>query len=313
MKPFSEMPLLTVSREAMKGEFEIAFPRAEFPQGTDAALDALDEVERIEQKLSVFRFDSKIQYVNLTAHESPVPLDDELFNLLALCQKFSAATEGAVDLTCSALWKLWGFSRREARLPSKDEIETAKQSVGYRHIELDSENRTIRLTKPGVELNLGCVGKGFALDVAAEKLLQKGVDRFLFHGGLSSVLAKGDGWQIGIKHPFRPATRLFELELADRALSTSGSQFQFFRHKGRRYSHIIDPRTGWSVEGVLAVTVTAQTATIAELLSTALFVLGVEKAKTLAADEKFCQQFGTFSAVFLLPTKRPNDFTVERI
>ncbi|MDR2441034.1 MAG: FAD:protein FMN transferase [Planctomycetaceae bacterium] len=300
-----ESALLTVSRTAMNDEFEVMFPRLDFPQGTKAALDALDEVERLEQILSVFRFDSRVQYINLTAHEIPVRLDEELFGLIHLCIKFAEITDGAVDITSTPLWKIWGFAKRKGKIPNVSEIETALVNVNYRLLELNPETKTIRFRKKGIELNFGCVGKGFALDIAARKLLEQQVDRFLFQGGLSSVLAVGSGWKMGVAHPMRPGKRLAELVLNNEAVATSGSQKQFFRYKGRYYSHLIDPRTGQPAEGVLSVTVLAPTGTQAELLSTAFFILGAEQT------EEYCKKNPEITALMTIPTQKNAGFEIR--
>jgi len=296
-----ELALLAVRRRAMNDDFEISFPRRDFPQGTEAALDALDEVERIEQLLSVFRFDSQVHYINLTAHENPVRLDKELFDLIALCIRLAEETDGAVDITCGCLWKVWGFARRQGRIPSTEELDHARKHTGYHLLELDEVAQTIRFKKQGIELNFGCVGKGFALDVAAEKLREHAVDQFLFYGGLSSMLASGQDWTIGIAHPLYPGQRLRELTLHNVAVSTSSSQKQFFRHKGRRYSHLIDPRTGQPAERVFSATVLAPTARWAELLSTAFFVLGAEKAAA------YCSSHPEISAILTIPAEKVSD------
>jgi thiamine biosynthesis lipoprotein len=297
-----ESALLTVSRKVMNDEFETMFSRLDFPQGTKAALDALDEVERLEQVLSVFRFDSRVQYINLTAHEIPVRLDEELFNLVTICVKFAEATGGAVDITSSPLWKVWGFAKRKGQIPTASELETALANTDYRLLELNSETKTIRFKKKGVELNFGCVGKGFALDIAARKFWEQGVDRFLFQGGLSSVLAVGSGWKIGVAHPMRPGKRLAELILNNEAVATSGSQKQFFRYNGRCYSHLIDPRTGQPAEGVISVTVIAPTGTQAELLSTAFFILGVEQT------EEYCKKNPEIAALMTISVQKKAGF-----
>jgi len=296
-----ESALLAVKRRAMNDDFEVAFPRKDFPQGTEAALDALDEVERIERMLSVFRFDSRIQYINLTAHESPVRLEKELFDLVALCVRLAEETDGAVDITSGCLWKAWGFAKRQGRLPSAEELDLAREHTGTHFLELNETEQTIRFNKQGIELNFGCVGKGFALDLAAEKLREREVHRFLFSGGLSSMLASGADWKIGMAHPLRAGQRLRELVLHDVAVSTSSSQKQFFRHGGRRYSHLIDPRTGQPAEGVLSATVLAPTATLTELLSTAFFVLGAEKAAN------YCSKHPEISAILTIPSDSARD------
>jgi thiamine biosynthesis lipoprotein len=290
-----ELALLAVQRRAMSDDFEVSFSRQEFPQGTEAALDALDEVDRIERLLSVFRLDIQIHYINLTAHEKPVRIDKELFDLVNLCVRLAEETDGAVDITSGCLWKAWGFARRQGRIPSEEELTLARKNTGYQFLELDETEQTIRFVKPGIELNFGCVGKGFAIDVAAEKLRERAVHRFMFYGGLSSILTSGDDWRIGIAHPLRAGQRLQELTLNNIAVSTSGSQKQFFRFGNRRYSHLIDPRSGQPAEGVFSATVLASTATVAELLSTAFFILGAEKAA------EYCSRHHEISAVLTIP------------
>lgn len=300
-----EAALLSVSRKAMKDEFEVLFPRTDFPQGTEAAMDALDEVDRLEKILSVFRFDSYVKYVNLTAYGEPARLDTELFKLIALCLDLAEATDGAVDITSGPLWKIWGFARREGRIPTEEEIEAARSVVGHRFVRLDHEKQTVQFEKPGVELNFGCVGKGFALDVAAAKLREKEVDRFLFRGGLSSFWAEGSGWKIGVAHPMRRGQRLAELSLSGNAVGTSGSDKQFFLHRGHRYSHLIDPGTGRPAEGVLSVTVLAPNGTLAELLSTAFFVLGPEKT------EEYCAKHPDIAVLMTIPVRKRAGYEVR--
>ena len=280
----------------MNDDFEVSFPRRDYPQGTAAALDALDEVDRVERLLSVFRLDSRTHFINLTAHENPVRLDKELFDLIVQCIHIAEETDGAVDITSGCLWKAWGFAKRLGRIPSKEELTLARKHTGYQFLELDEAEQSIRFKKKGIELNFGCVGKGFALDVAAKKLREHAVERFLFSGGLSSMLASGDDWRIGIAHPLRVGQRLRELTLNNVAVSTSGSQKQFFRYGDRRYSHLIDPRSGQPAEGVFSATVLAPTATLAELLSTAFFILGAEKA------QDYCSQHPEIAAILTIPS-----------
>ncbi|MDR1925062.1 MAG: FAD:protein FMN transferase [Planctomycetaceae bacterium] len=304
----SSAKLLSVSRSAMNGEFEVMFPRQRFSFGLEAAISALDEVERIERILSVFRFDSRVQYVNLTANENAVQVDEEFFELLVQCRAVAEATGGAVDITSGRLWKLWGFAKRQGLVPSESEVARELETVGYKFLELDVGRRTVRFLRGGMELNFGCVGKGFALDVASVRLREFGVDRFIFHGGLSSILACGEGWRIGAADPIRSGQRLGEIVLSNNAVSTSSSQKQFFRHKGHRYSHLIDPRTGFPAEGVFSVTVIAPTATLAELLSTAFFVMGIERATD------YQKKHPEIAAIFVLPTnKKTTSFEIKTI
>jgi len=147
---------------------------------------------------------------------------------------------------------------------------------------------------------LNSIGKGYALDRAGDVLTEGGVENWLFHGGHSSLLARGthgdlEGWPVGIRNPLFPEQRLGTVLLRDRGMSSSGSGVQYFRHGGKRYGHILDPRTGWPTEGMLSVTVLAPTAALADALSTAFFVIGLEKAA------EYCHNHEGVSALLIPP------------
>ena len=149
-----------------------------------------------------------------------------------------------------------------------------------------------------MEINLGSIGKGYALDRIAELFESKGIENFLLHGGNSSVLGRGtcaDGWWIGLRHPLVPERRIGEILLRDRALGTSGSGTQFFTHEGRRYGHILDPRTGRPADGMLSVTVAAASGAEADALATAFYVLGVDAAL------EYCRQHPGIAAILMSP------------
>ena len=283
--PTDEAYLVQVSREAMACEFEIFLNAGQYSRSTDAALETLDLVDELEDQLSIFREASEISRLNQAAADGPVEVESGLFGLLQLAVKLHAETDGALDITAGPLSDAWGFSRRASKVPTEEELARALANVGSDRIELDVEASTVRFTRPGIRLNLGSIGKGYALDRCAEAMLARGVHDFMIHGGQSSVLARGStlqdrlgGWLVGVHHPLRHNERLAEIRLRDRALATSGSEKQFFRYKGRRLSHILDPRTGQPAEGLLSATVLAPTATLADGLSTAFFVMGAERA-----------------------------------
>ncbi|NQT14238.1 MAG: FAD:protein FMN transferase [Planctomycetes bacterium] len=304
-----ESALIRVSRRAMACEFEVLLAAGRHEAGTEASLEALDLVEALEEQMSVFRPTSEICRLNRTCAAGPVEVDSRLFELLELAFELNIQTDGALDVTAGPLGEAWGFARRAGAVPDDETLARARQNVGGHLVELDGERQTVRFRHSGVELNLGCIGKGYALDRAAELLSAAGIDDFLLHGGQSSILARGSsritnaastdaksfGWVVGIPHPIDRSRRLAELRLRDRGLGTSGSGTQHFRHQGRRYGHILDPRTGRPAEGVLSVTVLAPTAARADALSTAFFVMGVEKSL------EFCASRPEIGAVLLQP------------
>jgi thiamine biosynthesis lipoprotein len=284
--------LLTVSREAMACQFEIAFDAAAYRDGTDAAVEALELVALLEAQLTIYRDTSEVAHLNRHAATQPVAVEDGLFKLLQRAVELFEATRGAFDVTAGPLAKVWGFYRRQGRMPSADEVAAALAHVGSQHLQLEAASRTVRFAQPGMELNLGAIGKGYALDRVAAALMDAGIHDFVIHGGNSSVLARGSrqnsdfsshGWSIALRHPLRPDVRLAEFVLVDQALGTSGSGTQFFHHAGQRYGHILDPRTGWPADKVLSATVIAPTAEQSDALSTALYVMGLDAAREFSA------------------------------
>lgn len=279
MASSQENLLIRVSRRAMACEFEVCFPAGSCADGADFAIEALDLVESLEEQLSFFRPTSEISRINLLAAESPVEVEPQLFDLLRVAMRLHQETDGAYDITSTPLWETWGFARRAGKIPSDADLAEAQTRVGSQFVELDPTRRTIRFHRPGLKINLGSIGKGFALDVCAERLRSLGMTDFLVQGGKSSVLASDAGqkshpWEVGVQHPRQTGKRLGVVRLHNRALGTSGGQFQSFRYRGHRYGHILDPRSGMPAEGVLSTTVTAPTAALADALSTAFYVLG---------------------------------------
>ena len=264
----------------------------------DAAAQVFDLIDELEAQLTVYRDDSEVSLLNQNAAAGPVPIENRLFALLARCAELTAATAGAFDVTAGSLIKAWGFFRRQGRVPSPSDRQRALDCVGMKHVELIPERRTVRFLRPGVELNLGSIGKGYALDRATEVLRTRGVRSALLHGGGSSVATIGRqpneprGWPVGIRHPWRDG-RLGIVYLRDRALGTSAATYQHFEYKKRRLGHLLDPRTGRPAEGVASATAVAATAADADALATAFYILGVEKTRL------YCQSYADVGAVLL--------------
>jgi thiamine biosynthesis lipoprotein len=282
--------------------FEVFLNEGNHQEATDRAIEALDLVDDLEAQLSVYRQRSEISQLNAIAAQRPVKIEAQLFELLQEAVTLCTETGGAFDITSGPLIKVWGFLRREGRMPSADEIGDALSRVGSQYLNLDQTGRTVSFARPGVEVNLGGIGKGFALDRCCFQLLGGGVSDFMIHGGNSSILARGErsgstqgGWMVGIRHPLRPDQRLAEIVLRNKSIGTSGTGTQYFYHQGKRYGHIIDPRNGQPSDGVLSTTVVAPRASIADALSTAFHVMGVEKVT------EFCQTHPDVGALITRP------------
>jgi thiamine biosynthesis lipoprotein len=276
---------LHVNRTAMACRFEVTLPMAD-RAGVAVATDALNQIDRLEAQLSVFRESSEVSRINRQAATEAIRVEDSLFDLLALCKRLHHDTDGAFDITSGPLTRCWGFLKREGRVPSASEIKSARLLVSSNQLLLDDAARTIHFLRTGTEVNLGSIGKGYALDRVATSIRDR-VPIALLNAGASSICAIGagdrdQGWSVGLRHPRHKNRRLATLRLRDCALSTSGSEEQFFEHDGQRYGHIIDPRSGWPAQGVTSVSVVARSGAISDALATAFYVGGRELA------ERYC-------------------------
>lgn len=273
------MPIVKVERPAMGSLFQI------FLEGDDSdtlerlGYEALGRVDWLEQQLSHYLPDSDISQINALAHKESVPLSPNVIALLARCRCWSLETEGAFDVTAGKLVRLWGFYKQgtvqgnAVSLPDADDLAKIVQNIGWKCVELDETNQTIRFHSPEVELHLGAVGKGYIVQTVADYLCEQGVERALLHSGYSSIVAIGApsnaaGWQIALEgEPFF---------LKDAALSVSSNNETVITIDGKRYGHLFDPRTGLLLEPFGQITVIAADAADAEALSTAFAVNGRE-------------------------------------
>ncbi len=292
-------PLLRMAHKAMATAFEVIVPfgTPDAVEWGEAAFAYLDE---LEQQLTVYRDTSEVSRINRLAPYQAVPVEERLFRLLEQAARLTAETEGAFDVTAGALIKAWGFFKGPRRVPSEEERLRALERTGMRWVSLAPESRSVRFGRPGLEINLGSIGKGYALDRLAELLHDDGqMPAFLLHGGHSSVYAKGSpvggekGWAVGIRHPWDPERRLGVVRLRDRALGTSAATFRHLEHEGRKLGHILDPRTGWPAEALAQVSVVAPTAAEADALATAFYILGIDKARA------YCEAHPEVGAVLL--------------
>jgi thiamine biosynthesis lipoprotein len=300
--------IVSVRRRAMACEFEVQLASGRNDNSMEHVFAALDLVEAIESQLTVYRDDSEVMAINRQAGDRPVVVGPQLFELLQQAERLHRETNGALDITSGPLSEIWGFSRREGRVPGDEQIEAARAGVGMQHVELDSNSRSIAFPRPGMSINFNSLGKGYALDRVAELLTTCGIDEFLVQGGKSSILARGDqpgsdesGWRVGVRHPLRTSERMAKIVLHDQALSTSGAGTQFFIRRGQRFGHILDPRTGRPAEGLYSATVIAPTATEAEGLSTAFYVMGPEQAA------EYCAARPEIAALLVAPGNREGD------
>ena len=256
---------------------------ATLPEIVDAALG---EVDRVDRLMSHYRPDSPLSRLNREAANGPVVVEPELLAFLAECLRWSRESDGAFDVTVGPLMNAWGFFRDEGRVPREEELSRAREVTGYRHVVVDREAGTVRFDRPGVELDLGGIGKGYAVDRVVELLRRRGVRSALVNLGGSSVYGLGappgrEAWAIGIQDPSDPGKTALTVSLRDRALSVSGGYARFFGKDGVTYAHVMDPRTGRPVQGILSVAVLTARATDGDALDNVLLVQGVDQAAAL--------------------------------
>jgi thiamine biosynthesis lipoprotein len=279
---------IRVHRRAMACRFEITLA-AEDGAFVPAAMTALDEIDRLEDELSVFRETSTVSALNRRAAYQPVVVARHVMDLLADCQRLHHETGGAFDITATPLSRCWGFLRRDGRVPDPDAIEAARALVGFDAVQLNRDDGSVSFGRPGIELNLGAIGKGYALDRASLGLRMSGVAHALLSAGRSSLLAmggRGEGWLIDLVSPLLAGGAIAGFWLRNAAVGTSGVGEQFVIADGHRYGHVIDPRTGWPANGVVSASVVASDAASADALSTAFFIGGIELARRYCAEHR---------------------------
>ncbi len=274
----------------MGTEFRLVIYGEEEGRVRRGALEAFERVEELEQIFSDFRTDSELSRAVPVARVRPKVVSPVLFHVLERSLDFSRLTGGAFDVTVGPLVRLWRRCREEGRLPESAELEQARARVGYRRILLNRRTRSLRLTAPGMELDLGGIAKGFAADEALRVLQERGLEASLVDAG--GDLRLGDpppgrtGWVVALADDLGGGGTL---ELAQCAVATSGDRFQFIEIDGVRYSHILDPATGRGLPYHGEVTVVAPDALTADALATGISVLdmaaGVDLAERLDGVE----------------------------
>ena len=277
---------IRLHRPAMACRFEITLADRD-GSFVPVARAALEEIDRLEAELSVFRPDTIISDLNRRAAREPVAVPPHIIDLLTRCQWWHQETGGAFDITTTPLSRCWGFLRREGRVPGADEIDAARGLVGLDRVGIDSRTGTVDYQHSGIELSLGAIGKGYALDCAGTLMRSAGVPHALLSAGRSSLLAIGGrdgGWWIDLVSPLLAGGPIARLRIRNAGVGTSGTGEQFVMADGRRYGHVIDPRTGWPAKGTVSATVVASAAATADALSTAFFVGGAGLARRYCAE-----------------------------
>lgn len=242
---------------------------------------AIDEIRRIEQLFTTFKPDSQTNLINENAGIKPVKVDSEVFNLIERSIGISRITQGAFDITYGSIDKsLWNFDKKMTKLPSQEEALKMVHLINYKNIILDKENNTVFLKEKGMRIGFGGIGKGYAAEMAKNKLIENKVKSGIINasGDLTSwgLQPNGKQWTIGIANPDQPESAFSYLEISGKAVATSGNYEKYILINGKKYSHTIDPKTGLPITGIKSVTVISGNAEFADAMATPIAVMGIK-------------------------------------
>lgn len=281
----------------MGGRFDISIVDKDSISAEKNIDEVIAEITRIENLISDWKPTSQVSEVNQNAGIKPVKVDREVFELTKRAIKLSEITNGGFDISFAAMDRIWKFDGSMTEMPSADAIKKSVEKVGYKNIILDSTESTIFLKLKGMKIGFGALGEGYATDKCRAMMIAKGVQAGIINGsGDMSTWGKqpnGKDWKIGITNPFKPEKILAAIPLKEGAVTTSGSYEKFVVFNGKRYSHIINPATGYPATGLCSVTVFGPNAETANGLSTSIMVLGQKEGLFLL------QKFPDYSCILI--------------
>ncbi|WP_428232445.1 FAD:protein FMN transferase [Flavobacterium sp.] len=281
----------------MGGRFDITIVAKDSLSAEQNIDEVIAEITRIENLISDWKPDSQVSQVNQNAGIKPVKVDREVFELTQRAIQFSEATNGGFDVSFAAMDRIWKFDGSMTEMPSAEAIKKSVAKVGYKNIILDSVQSTIFLKLKGMKIGFGALGEGYATDKCRSMMLAKGIKAGIVNGsGDMTAWGKqpnGKDWNIGMTNPFHPDTLFAVIPLNNGAVTTSGSYEKFVVFNGKRYSHIINPATGYPATGLCSVSVFGPNAETANGLSTSLMVLGQKEGLLLL------QKYPNYSCVMI--------------
>ena len=285
-----EQSLYNKSERIMGSIFEITAFSVDMAECQKVVDEAFKEMRLVDRLMSTYNSESEISQLNRLAGVSSLKVSQQVMEIIQEAKRYSELTDGAFDVTVGTLVELWGFKHKDWRFPDASEIQQVLPLVNYKNILLDEETQTVKLKLAGMKIGLGAIGKGYAVDKAIETLKRHGIKHALVNAS-GSIFALGTKidkteWTVGIRHPRGSREQIFAtLQIENQGVATSGDYENFFVKDGKRYSHLLDPRTGKPVDnGMLSVTIVAQTATEADALSTSVFMLGVDRGLKLIEE-----------------------------
>ena len=264
----------------MGSRFDITVVAEDSIKGNEFIDLAVSEIKRIESLISSWDATTQTSEINRNAGIQPVKVSEELYTLIGRAMEISKLTDGAFDISYASMDRIWKFDGSMTTMPSEEKIKASVSKVGYKNIILDPENLTVFLKLEGMKIGFGAIGKGYAADKAKKLLMDKGVPAGIINasGDMNTwgKQSNGEDWKVAITNPMDKNKAFGLLPMKEGAVVTSGNYEKYVVFEGKRYSHIIDPRTGYPTNGILSVTVFSPKAELADALATSIFVMGVE-------------------------------------
>jgi len=264
----------------MGSRFDITVVASNEKEGNEYLDSAIFEITRIEKLISSWDLNSETSLINKHSGIKPIKVDKELFDLIERSIAISKLTNGAFDISYASMDRIWNYDGSMRKMPSEEEISNSIKKVGYQNISIDKEAQTVFLKLKGMKIGFGAIGKGYAADKAKALLIEKGVKAGIINasGDLNAWGKQADGsdWMVAITNPLNKNKVFSWLPINDSAIVTSGNYEKFISFDGIRYSHIIDPRTGYPSTGIISTSIMTSNAELADAISTSVFVMGVE-------------------------------------
>ncbi len=266
--------------KAMGSGFQITVVAKDSAQAYSAIAAGIQEIKRIEKLISSWDSTSETSEINSSAGIKPCKISKELFQLIHRAKKLSQLTDGAFDISYASMDAIWKFDGTMQKMPAKNEITESVSLVGFERIILNHEEQTVWLQQKGMKIGFGAIGKGYAADMAKKVMQDIGITAGIVNasGDMNTWgnQINGKPWTVAITNPLNKEKAFATLPITDGAVVTSGNYEKFILLDGKRYSHIIDPRTGYPSSGIVSVTVFAPKAELADALATSVFVMGKE-------------------------------------
>jgi FAD:protein FMN transferase len=280
------LKIYSVGELLMGNQFHIGAVSSNEELANCALNEAVQEIKRIEEKLSTYKEHSETNLINNNAGITPVEVSEETIGLIERAIKISDLTQGAFDITYGGLdKKFWNFDKEMKELPNIEDAQKAVSLINYRNIEIDKKESIVFLKQKGMRIGFGGIGKGYAADAAKKVMISMGIDSGVVNASgdmtVWGLKPKGEKWSIGIVHPSYQNAFFSKMEITNHSVATSGNYEKYVMIGGKRYSHTIDPKTGMPIKGVKSITTICPYAEFADAIATPIMVMGIEKGLNL--------------------------------